>query len=874
MAGVCRAWRKPGPLAIRKSPDRHPACRLSMAGARGRSPVSPHERLLVKKTLSLLALTTALVPLYARADSPAPDTATPPPAKAAFTTGVAKGRDLLDTAISASTISNGDLQKIGTTSIAEAVGNIPGIRAETGGTDGRVSITIRGLPLDADGSKFLQIEEDGLPVMEFGDLYFGSVTQFLRTDLSLAQIQAIRGGSASTFASNSPGGVVNFLSKTGEENGGMLQVSSGMNYDLGRIDFDYGGKIDDHWRFNLGGFYHQGEGPRASGYQAFQGGQIKFNITRTFDAGYIRVYAKVLDDREPYYGLVPVSITGSNSAPDVAAIPGFDPRKDSAWSRNIVGVPILGQTNQPQSVNFKQGDHSKVRSFGIEAQFDVAGWSISDHFRFSDISGQHNEAYGSKYIPAAYLAGVFGGPGATLSYADGPLVGQAVANPAGINGNGLAEASLHSHADLNSLNYTVNDLRASRVWTAGPGKLTTTAGLYVSSQDINALWSFVTTVGDIAGGGNSALFNITTATGVPVTQQGVLAYQVLGSGGAYHRLFDVNFRILAPYGSANYQLGKLAIGGSLRYDFGKVTGAVYGSDLRGGRVGSGSYDFDGNGVITPAESQVAVLPLTQPASVGYSYGYLSYSIGANYRFAEGLSAFARYSKGARASAERNLAVPTFNPATGQLASPDLAYSPIKQAEVGAKFRSGGVTLYVTGFWASTTDNNYQVGSDNDGATIVTAINRTYSAKGVEVEGEARKGPFSLRLGATYTKSKIDNDLANAAENGLTPRHEPNFFFTAMPQFETRLFSIGANVMGVTSSYAQDTDLLKQPGYVLVNPFVEVRPASRVTLSLNVFNLFNKLAIVELDSAAVPAGGVANALTMNGRTVKGSIRVTF
>jgi outer membrane receptor protein involved in Fe transport len=48
---------------------------------------------------------------------------------------------------------------------------------------------------------------------------------FLRADLSLAAVEAIRGGSASTFASNSPGGIVNFISKTGDTEGGAVQVS-------------------------------------------------------------------------------------------------------------------------------------------------------------------------------------------------------------------------------------------------------------------------------------------------------------------------------------------------------------------------------------------------------------------------------------------------------------------------------------------------------------------------------------------------------------------------------------------------------------------------------------------------------------------------
>ncbi|MFX8797727.1 Plug domain-containing protein, partial [Acinetobacter baumannii] len=80
----------------------------------------------------------------------------------------------LDTAISASTIGEQDLQKLGTTAVAGVIANLPGIRAETSGIDGLSSLTVRGLPLAADGSKFLQIQEDGLPVMEFGDVHFAT----------------------------------------------------------------------------------------------------------------------------------------------------------------------------------------------------------------------------------------------------------------------------------------------------------------------------------------------------------------------------------------------------------------------------------------------------------------------------------------------------------------------------------------------------------------------------------------------------------------------------------------------------------------------------------------------------------------------------
>lgn len=827
-----------------------------------------------------LAATCALLAMSAHAqetaetkDGSALDSTSTKSAKQSFTTGVAKGRDLLDSAISASTLDEGEIQKIGTRSIAEVLSNVPGIRAETSGTDGMTAITIRGLPLAADGSKFLQIQEDGLPVTEFGDIHFAATTAFLRTDLSLAQVQAIRGGSASTFSSNSPGGIVNFLSKTGEEQGGTLQLSSGIDHELGRADFNYGAHLSKTVRFNVGGFYRQGEGPRASGYDAFRGGQIKFNITKTFNNGYVRLYAKYLDDREPDYGLVPVSLTGTNANPVYAPIAAFDPRKDTLASPYRSSILSVDQNNNIRTIDLREGDRSRVASLGVEAQFDVAGWTISDRIRYAKVSGSYNESLPAAVLPAAVFPIAFGGPGATLRYASGPDTGKTITNTAGVNGNGLIANSIDINAKINSLNNFTNDLRASRVWNMGEGKLTTTAGFYASSQDVGIYYDFKNTNYDLAAGGNSHLIDVVAANGTPVSEGGVQGYSLFGGGG-YHRLYDLNYRVFAPYGSVNYQRGALSVGASLRYDFGKVSGTLFGSDLGGSRVGVAPIDLNRDGVISMPERTVAVLPLAQPGLADYSYRYASYSVGVNYRFAQSLSVFARYSRGARATADRVLFSPASNPASGQLTDPSSAYAPVKQAEGGVKFRKDGVTLFATGFWASTSDKNLQIGADATGAVALLTIDRSYSAKGVEVEGLFERGPMSLRLGATYTKAKIDSDKADPKSVGNTPRHQPDLIFQAMPQYETKLFSIGTNVIGTTSSFAQDSNLLKQPGYVIVSPFVQVRPIDRLQLGLNVYNVFDKLAFVQVGSAAVPTSGIVNAQVLNGRTITASARFNF
>ncbi|MDP0919643.1 TonB-dependent receptor, partial [Klebsiella pneumoniae] len=75
-----------------------------------------------------------------------------------------------------------------------------------------------------------------------------------------------------------------------------------------------------------------------------------------------------------------------------------------------------------------------------------------------------------------------------------------------------------------------------------------------------------------------------------------------------------------------------------------------------------------------------------------------------------------------------------------------------------------------------------------------------------------------------------------------PRHQADFIYAVTPQVELKYVTFGANVIGTTSSFAQDTNQLKLPGYKLVNAFVQVRPAERVQLMLNVNNLFNTLAL--------------------------------
>ncbi|PKM06540.1 MAG: TonB-dependent receptor, partial [Gammaproteobacteria bacterium HGW-Gammaproteobacteria-4] len=146
---------------------------------------------------------------------------------AVIVTGTSGTRTRMQESVSSSVIGIESIQNSAPRSTAEIFRNIPGIRSEASGGEGNANIAVRGLPVASGGAKFLQLQEDGLPVLEFGDIAFGNADIFLRNDYSLDRVEAIRGGSASTFASNSPGGIINFISNTGEVEGGSVGISRG-----------------------------------------------------------------------------------------------------------------------------------------------------------------------------------------------------------------------------------------------------------------------------------------------------------------------------------------------------------------------------------------------------------------------------------------------------------------------------------------------------------------------------------------------------------------------------------------------------------------------------------------------------------------------
>ncbi|GER05779.1 TonB-dependent receptor [Iodidimonas muriae] len=767
----------------------------------------------------------------------------------------------MTTSVSTSSLSAEEIRNFAPRSTAEIFRNIPGIRSESSGGGGNANIAVRGLPISTGGAKFLSLQEDGLPVLQFGDIAFGNADNFLRADSTISQIQAVRGGSASTFAQNSPGGVINMISKTGAQEGGSIGITRGIGFDRTQLDFEYGGPLADDLSFHVGGFYRTGEGTRNTGFNGDDGGQIKANITKDFENGYVRLYFKHLNDRETTFLPMPLLATGTNENPKFRSVEGFDAKSDTPHSPFLLsGLGLDGENNR-RRLDLDDGIRALSTAIGIEFEFDLADdWRISNRGRYSENSGGFVAPFPASVASASSLAEQIGGAGATLGYANGPSGGQAIANPAALNGNGLAMSVALFDVDVNDFDNFANDLKLAKSFEMGDmGDVDVTFGYYKASQNINMDWVWNSFLMEVKGK-DAALLDVFDANGQKQTLNGLFQF---GDpfGGCCTRNYNADYDTDAPYASVSWITGDLSLDASLRYTFGDVSGSFAGTI-------QAPFDVTGDGVIEGPEQNVNLVDLANPSPVDYTYDYASYTFGANYLLSDDLAVFARYSRGGSANADRLLFGPAIA-ADGSLVDEDAAVDIVKQTEAGVKLRTGGLNLFGTFFYAKTEEQNFEI-------TSLTFIDRKYRAYGFELEGAYSYGPFDITAGLTWTDADIVEDNLSPDLVGNTPRRQADLIYQVTPSYTDYGFTIGANIIGTTSSFAQFNNELKLPGYTQVNLFANYEILSGLVLSADVNNLFDTLGVTEAEEGSIlpNSDAVIRARAINGRTASVTLRYSF
>src|SRR6202022_4645341 len=167
--------------------------------------------------------------------------------------------------------------------------------------------------------------------------------------------------------------------------------------------------------------------------------QLKANVTREFDSGYVRLNFKLLNDRAPVYLPEPISLTGSRSDPHVASLPDFDILRGAMQSPYFLHDIAVNGSGMPVTTDIRDGYYSNSQVLGLETAFDLGSdWKVTEKFRKAFTSGRFVGPYPGQVNTASALANGIGGSGATLAYATGPLAGQLIPDPSLLNGNGLA----------------------------------------------------------------------------------------------------------------------------------------------------------------------------------------------------------------------------------------------------------------------------------------------------------------------------------------------------------------------------------------------------------------------------------------------------
>ena len=764
-------------------------------------------------------------------------------------TGSVNPRSKLNSSISISTLKPKSILETSPRTTAELFRTIPGIRSESSGGEGNTNITVRGVPISSGGSKYLQLQEDGLPVFLFGDMAFATSDIFLRFDQNIARIEATRGGAASTLASNAPAGVINFISKTGAVEGGSLMNTFGLDYNSFRTDFEYGGSIGEGLRFHVGGFYRNGEGPRNLGYTGNNGGQLKANLTKEFKSGYARVYYKHLNDRTAAYMPNPMRVSGTNADPTWESAPNFNATQDGIHSVNLPSNSGIGSNGQGRNVDVSDGMRPLSNSLGAEFQFDLGNdWSIVSRNRVSLNSGRFVAPFTASYGTLNGVVGTVAGlTGDTTAGGESALT-PVYADDGSTVTTEDAQIVHMFDTELKNFNNAMSDTRLSKEFD----QIKVDLGYFRAQQSVNMAWLWNSYLME-ANGNNARMIDLQDASGTNISSNGQFAYGT-PLWGPLHVQYNAEYTISAPYANIQYQPNnRITLDASVRFDQGTVTGV-------GNGPSTGTVDVNNNGIIEPIEQNVGTVNNAQKNIVDYDYSYTSYSLGGNYKLNSNQAIFARYSHGASAKADRAI-FPTA--AYRELRNPkDM----IDQAELGWKqrFKQGGV--FVTAFYAGTTEEG---GFE---ASTQQVIENDYQAFGLELEGAYAIEDFSLRGAATYTKAEI----TSGDNSGNTPRRQPNLMYSLVPSYTLGDHSFGLSIIGQTEAFAQDGNDLVMPAYMVLNGFVNFGIAKNLSLALNANNLLDAIGITESEEGAITDGQVnyVRARSITGRSISASIRFTF
>ncbi|HBR12158.1 MAG TPA: TonB-dependent receptor [Chryseobacterium sp.] len=771
-------------------------------------------------------------------------------------TGNSKPKAKLESATAISTFTAKEIQKQNPISAAALLQRVPGFAVETSGGEVGNNLFARGIP-SAGAYEFTQIQEDGLSVFEDGALQFANADNFFRVDNTTARLEALRGGTGSIFATNSPGGLINFISKEGTNDFKGVAKLETSTYGLMRTDLNLGGAlVKDKLFFNIGGFYRTDDGIRKTGFKANNGGQIRMNLKYVFDKGYAKVYYKKLDDRNAFY--LPIPLTN-----DLKEFPGFNA------NYGTYAYNTIGQLNIPQAGGgfFKRdltnGIHPKMDVLGAEFKYDLGNnFSVINKTRYTKINLDYTAIFPS------------GGPTLANDFAGGY----------GIN-NGNAQYSLVSNGQLVNPQYVqklgfwaidkqmdnfVNDLQFNYKFDKG----NVTAGFYKSNWKSNQYWNWSNI--------------LTTATDKPQLLNLVdtsLSANGVGYSKTYNGVTEMSFllRESQTQGSLNdlylnldYSLtDQLSFNGGIRYSH-----DIY----RGYKVNTTTSNLNNSGLTvdgthgfgtTTSDDNMSILG-NQYTYWRYDVDKVSYTTSLNYKINSQNAFYGRFSHGFRSPNEE-----AYYNNIDDLSALKPALT--NQIELGYKYYSRTFDIGVIPFY-STLKNLSFTDVFSDG----TSENKFADTRnlGIELEGYARlfSNVLELTFNGTIQSPKYKNFSGTNADgttfdyDGKFVRRIPKLYFNISPAVnitkEWRTY-VSYNYYGKRFQNEANDESYSLPAFSEFGAGTSYQ-LGKIRFAIDATNIFNTIGITEGDPRSTVSAGtnVRMARPIMGAAARASITLEF
>jgi outer membrane receptor protein involved in Fe transport len=718
---------------------------------------------------------------------------------------------------------------------------------ESSGGESGNNLFTRGIP--ADGSfRYVSVQEEGLPVFAAPECMFMNIDLLVRVDQNLDRMEGVRGGSASIFASNAAGGIINYISKTGGNRfGGSAKFSVG-DYGMFRTDLEFGGPISENIRYHIGGFYRADNGIRPPNFRANEGGQIKANLTYLMKKGHFRLYSKFFQERNIFY--LPIPLQGLDEE-----LPGFDANYGTMTSQDFFYLNV----RKPQGKGYQEqyldrGMNPRLWTIGGELLYELApNITIRDKFKRTTINHQFNAIFSlNDPMLASDYATAQGITNPVWSYTRGAGAGDPITNMANLNNNGLV-VDVGWWAVTMPMNDFINDLSVNGIF----GIHNVSLGYWFSHDKQEALWWWHNVLTEIKEQPR-ALDLQNGDTGVFYTHNGYSRY-----GATYLNYHFTDF-VNALYANDEITLGKLTLDFGVRYEMGQIRG-----------VSENTQSYDMGDATTLADDDVTFGDGTyEPWE--FDYDEPAFSIGANYRINNNLAVFGRGSNGFRAPDDNNL---VFDRAA------DPRVEDIWQFELGGKYNSPNVAVFGTGFYSLLNDFPFSDEVLGPGGSI---INQTRfadaTAIGIELELIGRYMGFGVDFTGTFQNLTYKNyQFTTGGQSfdfdGNQVRRIPKIYFTLTPSYTYKYLRVDLAIQHFGDRFTDDanTESAKLPAFTQLNAGAALN-LGRYTFGVNGINLTNTIGLTEgnprTESVLAGQKSFRMARPIMGRTIVGYFGFNF